>query len=1238
MIEKTNSNIISWNIQSTNCSVSGSKFDDPEFCNIFNKSQFICLQEIRQPVTHPGYRVFNNTRKDNRHGGVCIMISNCLARGVSKVQSQLEDVVACKLEKTFFDLEEDLFLVNSYIKPAQTSIKTSGLSGLEILAELDQLLNNLHGKGDIIMCGDFNARIGKDCDFIKNERNGGETFLPLPDDYIAQDLRHRNSKDTITNSYKRPFLDLLINNKLHILNGRTLGDTLGDFTCIKHNGASVVDYFVISENSNKYISHLTVLPFTPYSDHKPLRLRLRLPTRSDLIYKQLHEAFKPAPRRYKIDTDSHSDLSKIMGSSSTTQKTNNILNTDFCDTTEKTYELSRQITEHLQQIADQCLRKSNPPNTKKTTITNKKPWFTPATRDGKKGLARATNTVSQFPDSDYLRKNFYRVKKTYKKLVKKSKNRFFDKLNSDIESGKVLNWNHFKKLKTHKSSGPKFDALDMENFENFFKKLYSNVHESISPERKKEMLKGVQELKDLDPESSAPDHILNRPIELQEVIGSIATLKNGKSSSDDLINNEILKVLSGSENQTLLLVKLFNHCLDSGTYPWNNSIITPLHKKGCKSNPDNYRAVAVSSNIGKLFSTILLNRILQYKSEQNPDPINQLGFSKGAQTYDHILTLQTITNKYKKLKKPVYAVFVDFRKAFDSVCREALFLKLYRLGIRGKIFETLNHMYTNSTGQIKLSGYLSNKFPISKGTEQGHPLSPDLFKIYIKDLSPKLDLDNCPRLLNTLVSHLLWADDLIMLALDPFTLQKQLEQLHEFCLEWGIEINAEKTKLIKFNKNYESPSDSYIKFHIGQHSLKEVESYCYLGMDIHSSGSLAPARKSLKCKAMRALYSLKSTINKTKLSFRALTTLFDSLIKPIILYGAPIYTPDMNILKHMVKFLNNPSTMSHTDFLRKLSQLDCEKVHLHFLKWSLGINKRASNTGAWGETGRYPLIYECINLTNKYLKRVKNLNDSSLVSLAFKEQVSMDLDWYRKVKPILAMDPNFKSDHVTASNLRSNIPINERYKPSEREDFLFHNGFKKRIPHGSVIAPNHSGQFSPYKILKLLKQNFKVSWQSSLNSSRKLEFYCTVKQNFSKESYLDFVKDYTDRAQLTRIRISAHTLEIEIGRRNGIPREDRICKLCYSLSATDTIENESHFINHCSHYSELRDNIHQKINSITSETNHGTNCLINLTNIETELVSQLSITNQCHLLRIIARFVSQCFNQRQKFLDSKTPT
>ena len=93
----------------------------------------------------------------------------------------------------------------------------------------------------------------------------------------------------------------------------------------------------------------------------------------------------------------------------------------------------------------------------------------------------------------------------------------------------------------------------------------------------------------------------------------------------------------------------------NGIYPWNNNIIIPLHKKGPKSDPDNYRAIAVSSTIGKLFSTLLLNRFLRFKLEHSPDPINQLGFLKGAQTYDHLLTLTTLISKYKTLKKPLYA-------------------------------------------------------------------------------------------------------------------------------------------------------------------------------------------------------------------------------------------------------------------------------------------------------------------------------------------------------------------------------------------------------------------------------------------------------------------------------------------------------------------------------------------------------------------------------------------------------
>ena len=98
-----------------------------------------------------------------------------------------------------------------------------------------------------------------------------------------------------------------------------------------------------------------------------------------------------------------------------------------------------------------------------------------------------------------------------------------------------------------------------------------------------------------------------------------------------------------------------------------------------------------------------------------------------AQTYDHIFTIQTIALKYKKLKKWVYAVFVDFKKPFDSVCRQALFLKLAKSGITGKFDNVLRYLYSNSDAYIKLSGHISNRFKVLKGTEQGHPLSPDYF-------------------------------------------------------------------------------------------------------------------------------------------------------------------------------------------------------------------------------------------------------------------------------------------------------------------------------------------------------------------------------------------------------------------------------------------------------------------------------------------------------------------------------
>jgi len=250
-----------------------------------------------------------------------------------------------------------------------------------------------------------------------------------------------------------------------------------------------------------------------------------------------------------------------------------------------------------------------------------------------------------------------------------------------------------------------------------------------------------------------------------------------------------------------MLANLLNNCLDNATYPWGSSLVTPIHKKGNVHDPNNYRAIAVASNLGKLFSSILLRRLIEFRKVGNPDTMNQLGFCKGAQTSDHILTLKTCISKYvTKQKRRLYACFVDYSKAFDSVCREALLYKLWDYGVRGKFFRCMQNMYSNSSAKIKLLGKLSETIEVLCGTEQGHPMSPELFKVYLHDLSEQLNaasgLSDVPTLNNTPVSHLLWADDLILLALNPTHLCKLLEILNSYCINWGLEVKLKKTAIM----------------------------------------------------------------------------------------------------------------------------------------------------------------------------------------------------------------------------------------------------------------------------------------------------------------------------------------------------------------------------------------------------------------------------------------------------------
>ena len=102
---------------------------------------------------------------------------------------------------------------------------------------------------------------------------------------------------------------------------------------------------------------------------------------------------------------------------------------------------------------------------------------------------------------------------------------------------------------------------------------------------------------------------------------------------------------NSSTDMKTLILKLSNHCLDHGVYPWSESIATPLHKKGDLENPEKYRAVTLGSCLGKPFASALLERLISYREIHCPDPLS----CRGSQTSNHILTLKTIIDNKKSL-------------------------------------------------------------------------------------------------------------------------------------------------------------------------------------------------------------------------------------------------------------------------------------------------------------------------------------------------------------------------------------------------------------------------------------------------------------------------------------------------------------------------------------------------------------------------------------------------------------
>ena len=368
-----------------------------------------------------------------------------------------------------------------------------------------------------------------------------------------------------------------------------------------------------------------------------------------------------------------------------------------------------------------------------------------------------------------------------------------------------------------------------------------------------------------------------------------------------------------------LLLSSCNEVLNSFEAPplWVTNDIIPLPKKGNLTLHQNYRGISLTCIAAKIYNKLLLNRIFPVLN-----PIlrrNQNGFRKGRSTIAQILAIRRIIEEMKNGNKELTIVFVDFKKAFDSINRDVMFEILALYGIPDKIIKAIKALYTNTKAKVISPDGETELFDIVAGVLQGDTLAPLLF-ITVLDyvLRISMDTNNTKGLLlkprassRHPAQHLTdldFADDLAIPSDTISDAESLLHSLEEAAAYVGLYCNAGKTEYTS------SSSDPRMKTLSGN-TIKHVPDFKYLGAHIMDSEKEFQIRKALAWTACNKMDKIwKSNLqNSLKINF------FRATIEPILLYGAETWT--MNSKMH--KRLDG----CYTNMLRKIKNMSWKNHH-----------------------------------------------------------------------------------------------------------------------------------------------------------------------------------------------------------------------------------------------------------------------------------------------------------------------
>jgi len=288
-----------------------------------------------------------------------------------------------------------------------------------------------------------------------------------------------------------------------------------------------------------------------------------------------------------------------------------------------------------------------------------------------------------------------------------------------------------------------------------------------------------------------------------EVRKAIRKLKKDSAAGPDEMGPRLLQELEDSVAPALTII--FRQSLNTGVVPedWRRANVTPIFKKGAKSEPGNYRPVSLTSVSCKLLETLVKNGIMAHLQAHNLINPSQHGFMAGRSCCTNLVEFMEEVTRSVDEGAAVDIIYLDFAKAFDKVPKERLLEKLRAHGIKGQVLNWIRNWLSDRYQRVVLNGKKSSWERVLSGVPQGSVLGPLLFLVFINDLDAAAA---------TVEIFKKFADDTklggrVETEEQRANLQKALDNMCVWARNWGMEFNVKKCKVLHVGHN--NPGQEY---------------------------------------------------------------------------------------------------------------------------------------------------------------------------------------------------------------------------------------------------------------------------------------------------------------------------------------------------------------------------------------------------------------------------------------------